>query len=110
MQSVRESLHRAARFIILAKAYRAFSGLDTVTDPIFCDDLGIALIANTKLWHGNRVQHCDQPGSTSTTTPGSIPTSCYSGCWRTCPCTPDERGDHGAYTASLPSSLRLQPA
>jgi glycosyltransferase involved in cell wall biosynthesis len=51
MQSVRDLHPEVDRFIVLADSYRNFSGLDAAAELIFCDDLGIELIANMKLWY-----------------------------------------------------------
>ncbi len=51
MQSVRQFHPDAARFIILADDRRDFGDIDLAAELVACDDLGIALIANMKLWY-----------------------------------------------------------
>ncbi len=51
MQSVRRFHPDMPRYIILADAPRQFEGLDLAAELIACDDLGIELIGNMKLWY-----------------------------------------------------------
>ncbi len=51
MQSVRRFHPDMPRYIILADTPQAFDGLDLAAELIACDDLGIALIGNMKLWY-----------------------------------------------------------
>ncbi len=51
MQSVRTFHPDAARFIILSDARHEFDGLDLAAEVIACDELGIQLIGNMKLWY-----------------------------------------------------------
>ena len=51
MQSVRRFHPDAQRFIILSDAAHDFDDLDIAAEVIACDDLGIRLIANMKLWY-----------------------------------------------------------
>ena len=51
MQSVRDFHPDADRFIVLADSYRDFAGIDVTATLIFCDDLGVELSANMKLWY-----------------------------------------------------------
>ena len=51
MQSVREFHPDADRFIVLADSYREFPSLDPAAELIFCDEIGIELISNMKLWY-----------------------------------------------------------
>lgn len=51
MQSVRTFHPEAARYIVLADTYREFPGLDVAAEVLTCDDLGIDLINNMKLWY-----------------------------------------------------------
>jgi len=51
MQSVRTFHPEAERFIVLADTYREFPGLDVAAEVLTCDDLGIDLINNMKLWY-----------------------------------------------------------
>jgi glycosyltransferase involved in cell wall biosynthesis len=51
MQSVRTYQPGAARFIILADTYRTFPTLDSAAELVFCEDLGIPLLANMALWY-----------------------------------------------------------
>ena len=51
MQSVRRFHPDVQRFIVLADAYRDLSDVDTAAELVFCDDIGIQLISNMKLWY-----------------------------------------------------------
>ncbi|MBV9734808.1 MAG: glycosyltransferase family 4 protein [Acidisphaera sp.] len=51
MQSVRAFHPDVARYIVLADAPRAFPDVDLAAELIGCDDLGIPLIENMKLWY-----------------------------------------------------------
>ncbi len=51
MQSVRTFHPEAARYIVLADSYREFPGLDLAAEMLSCDDIGIGLIGNMKLWY-----------------------------------------------------------
>jgi glycosyltransferase involved in cell wall biosynthesis len=51
MQSLREHHPDIPRFIILSDAYRTFPGIDLAAEVIACDDLGIELLDNMKLWY-----------------------------------------------------------
>jgi glycosyltransferase involved in cell wall biosynthesis len=51
MQSVRDFHPEVDRFIVLADTYREFPGLDTAAELMFCDEIGIELIANMQLWY-----------------------------------------------------------
>ena len=51
MQSVRRFHPDMPRYIVLADAPQAFDGLDLAAELIACDDLGIALLGNMKLWY-----------------------------------------------------------
>ncbi len=51
MQSVREFHPDVPRFIILSDARHDFGDLDLAAELVACDDLGIALIGNMKLWY-----------------------------------------------------------
>ena len=51
MQSLRERHPGAARYIVLADAYRDFPDLDLAADVMLCDRLDIALIDNMRLWY-----------------------------------------------------------
>jgi glycosyltransferase involved in cell wall biosynthesis len=51
MQSVRRFHPDVPRFIILSDVLHSFGDLDVAADVIACDDLGIDLIGNMKLWY-----------------------------------------------------------
>ena len=51
MQSVRRYHPDVPRFIVLSDALHSFGDLDLAAEVIACDDLGIALIGNMKLWY-----------------------------------------------------------
>ncbi len=51
MQSVRRHHPDVARYIILADAYNSFDGMDLAAELITCDQLGIDLLGNMKLWY-----------------------------------------------------------
>ncbi len=51
MQSVREHHPEAARYIVLADAYREFPDLDLGAAILPCAELGIPLIGNMQLWY-----------------------------------------------------------
>ena len=51
MQSVRRFHPDVPRFIILSDAAHSFDDLDLAAEIVACDDLGIELIGNMKLWY-----------------------------------------------------------
>ena len=51
MQSVRQFHPHTRRIIVLSDAAHGFDGLDLAAEVITCDQLGIALIENMKLWY-----------------------------------------------------------
>ena len=51
MQSVRRFHPETRRIIVLSDAAHPFDGLDLAAEIITCDELGIALIENMKLWY-----------------------------------------------------------
>jgi glycosyltransferase involved in cell wall biosynthesis len=51
MQSVREFHPDAARYIVLADAYRSFADLDLAAELLACNELGIEFIGNMQLWY-----------------------------------------------------------
>jgi len=51
MQSVRTFHPEAARYIVLADTYREFPDLDLAAEVLVCDDIGIEVIDNMKLWY-----------------------------------------------------------
>ncbi len=51
MQSVRRFHPEIARYIILSDARHDFEGLDLAAELVACDELGVELIDNMKLWY-----------------------------------------------------------